>query len=75
MGKVLSKLMHSLITCILQLKICNPCFWFNRYISSDCDSLDVMFKDMRYEKTPEEVTADALNAGNSSGYCIILLIN
>ncbi|CAH1429435.1 unnamed protein product [Lactuca virosa] len=35
----------------------------NGYISSDCDSLDVMFKDMRYEKTPEEVTADALNAG------------
>ncbi|GKA77952.1 beta-xylosidase/alpha-L-arabinofuranosidase 2-like protein [Tanacetum coccineum] len=35
----------------------------NGYISSDCDSLEVMFKDQRWAKTPEEVTADALNAG------------
>ncbi|KAI3827803.1 hypothetical protein L1987_01887 [Smallanthus sonchifolius] len=35
----------------------------NGYISSDCDSLQVMFKDQRWAKTPEQVTADALNAG------------
>ncbi|KAK9073944.1 hypothetical protein SSX86_006538 [Deinandra increscens subsp. villosa] len=35
----------------------------NGYISSDCDSLEVMFKDQRWEKTPEQVAADALNAG------------
>ncbi|XP_076933812.1 beta-xylosidase/alpha-L-arabinofuranosidase 1-like [Bidens hawaiensis] len=35
----------------------------NGYISSDCDSLHVMFRDQRWAKTPEEVTADALNAG------------
>ncbi|XP_024960348.1 beta-xylosidase/alpha-L-arabinofuranosidase 2-like [Cynara cardunculus var. scolymus] len=35
----------------------------NGYISSDCDSLHVMFKDQRWAEYPEEVTADALNAG------------
>ncbi|XP_024960472.1 beta-xylosidase/alpha-L-arabinofuranosidase 2-like [Cynara cardunculus var. scolymus] len=35
----------------------------NGYISSDCDSLIIMFKDQRWAKTPEEVTADALIAG------------
>ncbi|XP_024960484.1 beta-xylosidase/alpha-L-arabinofuranosidase 2-like isoform X2 [Cynara cardunculus var. scolymus] len=35
----------------------------NGYISSDCDSLQVMFKDQHWAKTPEEVTADALQAG------------
>ncbi|KAK9073941.1 hypothetical protein SSX86_006535 [Deinandra increscens subsp. villosa] len=35
----------------------------NGYISSDCDSLQVMFRDQRWAKTPEEVAADALNAG------------
>ncbi|KAI3690072.1 hypothetical protein L2E82_48047 [Cichorium intybus] len=35
----------------------------NGYVSSDCDSLDVMLKSQHWEKTPEEVAADALNAG------------
>ncbi|KAM0031610.1 putative glycosidase [Helianthus debilis subsp. tardiflorus] len=35
----------------------------NGYISSDCDSLEVMFNDQKWEKTPEQVAADALNAG------------
>ncbi|XP_076917758.1 beta-xylosidase/alpha-L-arabinofuranosidase 2-like [Bidens hawaiensis] len=35
----------------------------NGYISSDCDSLEVMMKDQKWAKTPEEVAADALNAG------------
>ncbi|KAF5771941.1 putative glycosidase [Helianthus annuus] len=35
----------------------------NGYISSDCDSVEVMFRNQKYAKTPEEATADALNAG------------
>ncbi|KAJ9552104.1 hypothetical protein OSB04_016149 [Centaurea solstitialis] len=35
----------------------------NGYISSDCDSLQVIYDYQRYAKTPEEVTADALEAG------------
>ncbi|XP_023750732.1 beta-xylosidase/alpha-L-arabinofuranosidase 2 [Lactuca sativa] len=35
----------------------------NGYISSDCDSLQFMFEDQHWRKTPEEVTADALHAG------------
>ncbi|KAD6454369.1 hypothetical protein E3N88_09075 [Mikania micrantha] len=35
----------------------------NGYISSDCDSLRVMFEVQRWAKTPEQVAADALNAG------------
>ncbi|KAL7594284.1 hypothetical protein Lser_V15G30097 [Lactuca serriola] len=35
----------------------------NGYISSDCDSLDVMLTSHHWEKTPEEIAADALNAG------------
>lgn len=35
-----------------------------RYVSSDCDSLDVMLTSHHWEKTPEEIAADALNAGN-----------
>ncbi|XP_071736901.1 beta-xylosidase/alpha-L-arabinofuranosidase 2-like isoform X2 [Rutidosis leptorrhynchoides] len=35
----------------------------NGYISSDCDSLLVMFRSQNWAKTPEEVAADALHAG------------
>ncbi|KAJ0743917.1 putative glycosidase [Helianthus annuus] len=35
----------------------------NGYISSDCDSLDVMFKNQHWENTPEKIVADALKAG------------
>ncbi|XP_071715668.1 beta-xylosidase/alpha-L-arabinofuranosidase 2-like [Rutidosis leptorrhynchoides] len=35
----------------------------NGYISSDCDSLDVMLNSQHWETTPEKVAADALNAG------------
>ncbi|KAM0025524.1 putative glycosidase [Helianthus debilis subsp. tardiflorus] len=35
----------------------------NGYISSDCDSLDVMFKNQHWENTPEKIAADALKAG------------
>ncbi|MFS8030369.1 putative glycosidase [Helianthus anomalus] len=35
----------------------------NGYISSDCDSLDTMFNSQHWAKTPEQVAADALNAG------------
>nr|XP_043606490.1 beta-xylosidase/alpha-L-arabinofuranosidase 1-like isoform X2 [Erigeron canadensis]XP_043606492.1 beta-xylosidase/alpha-L-arabinofuranosidase 1-like isoform X2 [Erigeron canadensis] len=35
----------------------------NGYISSDCDSLDVMFRSQHWAQTPEEIAADALNAG------------
>ncbi|PWA65680.1 glycosyl hydrolase family protein [Artemisia annua] len=35
----------------------------NGYISSDCDSLDIMFNAQHRAKTPAEVAADALNAG------------
>ncbi|KAK9071025.1 hypothetical protein SSX86_009593 [Deinandra increscens subsp. villosa] len=35
----------------------------NGYISSDCDSLDVMFKNQHWENTPEKIAADALIAG------------
>lgn len=34
-----------------------------RYISSDCDSLEVMFDSQHYTRTPEETAADALKAG------------
>lgn len=35
----------------------------NGYISSDCDSLDVMFKSQQYTKTPQETAAISLTAG------------
>nr|XP_043630640.1 beta-xylosidase/alpha-L-arabinofuranosidase 1-like [Erigeron canadensis] len=35
----------------------------NGYISSDCDSLQVIFRDQNWTKTPEEVAAHALHAG------------
>nr|GEX27048.1 beta-xylosidase/alpha-L-arabinofuranosidase 2 [Tanacetum cinerariifolium] len=35
----------------------------NGYISSDCDSLDIMFNAQHWAKTPAEVAVDALNAG------------
>ncbi|KAL1812164.1 hypothetical protein ACET3Z_022229 [Daucus carota] len=35
----------------------------NGYISSDCDSLEVMFDSQHYTRTPEETAADALKAG------------
>ncbi|KAL4565254.1 hypothetical protein LXL04_029340 [Taraxacum kok-saghyz] len=35
----------------------------NGYVSSDCDSLDVMLTAHHWEKTPEKIAADALNAG------------
>ncbi|KAJ9552176.1 hypothetical protein OSB04_016221 [Centaurea solstitialis] len=35
----------------------------NGYISSDCDSVEVMYKDQHWAKSPEQVTADALEAG------------
>lgn len=38
-------------------------FGFYRYISSDCDSLDVMFNSQHYTKTPQETAAIAIKAG------------
>ncbi|KAL1831789.1 beta-xylosidase/alpha-L-arabinofuranosidase 2 [Daucus carota subsp. sativus] len=35
----------------------------NGYISSDCDSLDVMFNSQHYTKTPQETAAIAIKAG------------
>ncbi|XP_059651108.1 beta-xylosidase/alpha-L-arabinofuranosidase 2-like [Cornus florida] len=35
----------------------------NGYIVSDCDSVDVYFKDQNYTKTPEEAAALAINSG------------
>nr|GEZ31549.1 beta-xylosidase/alpha-L-arabinofuranosidase 2-like [Tanacetum cinerariifolium] len=35
----------------------------NGYISSDCDSLDIMFNAQHWAKTPAEVAVGALNAG------------
>ncbi|KAM7478943.1 hypothetical protein LguiA_027156 [Lonicera macranthoides] len=35
----------------------------NGYISSDCDSLDVIFKSQKYTKTPEETAALAILSG------------
>ncbi|KAK1359288.1 Beta-xylosidase/alpha-L-arabinofuranosidase 1 [Heracleum sosnowskyi] len=35
----------------------------NGYISSDCDSLEVMFDEQHYTRTPEETAAIALKAG------------
>lgn len=35
-----------------------------RYIVSDCDSVDVLFNDQHYTKTPEEAAAVSILAGN-----------
>lgn len=34
-----------------------------RYIVSDCDSVDVLFKSQHYTKTPEEAAAISILAG------------
>lgn len=34
-----------------------------RYIVSDCDSVDVLFTDQHYTKSPEEAAAVTINAG------------
>ena len=34
-----------------------------RYIVSDCDSVDVLFKNQHYTKTPEEAAAKSILAG------------
>lgn len=39
--------------------MCGVC----RYIVSDCDSLDVLFKNQHYTKTPEEAAAKSIIAG------------
>jgi hypothetical protein len=36
---------------------------FFRYIVSDCDSVDVLFTDQHYTKSPEEAAAVTINAG------------
>ncbi|GER52132.1 beta xylosidase [Striga asiatica] len=39
-------------------------FWArNRYIVSDCDSVDVFFRQQHYTRTPEEAAAVAIKAG------------
>jgi beta-D-xylosidase 4 len=35
-----------------------------RYIVSDCDSVEVLFKDQHYTKTPEEAAAKTILSGN-----------
>lgn len=35
-----------------------------RYIVTDCDSIDVYFKNQHYTKTPEEAAAKAILAGD-----------
>jgi len=37
-----------------------------RYIVSDCDSVDVLFKNQHYTKTPEEAAAKSILAGKLS---------
>ena len=39
--------------------MCGVC----RYIVSDCDSVEVLFKDQHYTKTPEEAAAQTILAG------------
>jgi hypothetical protein len=34
-----------------------------RYVVSDCDSVDVLFTDQHYTKSPEEAAAVTINAG------------
>ena len=38
-------------------------FFLIRYIVSDCDSVDVLYKNQHYTKTPEEAAAISINAG------------
>lgn len=41
-------------------------FLLYRYIVTDCDSLDVMFKDQKFlDDMPEDAVAQALRAGRS----------
>ena len=39
-----------------------------RYIVSDCDSVDVFYKNQHYTKTPEEAAAKAILAGESASF-------
>jgi hypothetical protein len=34
-----------------------------RYISSDCDSVDVLYNNQHYTKTPEDAAAISIKAG------------
>lgn len=39
-----------------------PC----RYISSDCDSVDVLYNNQHYTKTPEDAAAISIKAGTAN---------
>jgi hypothetical protein len=38
-----------------------------RYISSDCDSVDVLYNKQHYTKTPEEAAAITIKSGSFVG--------
>jgi hypothetical protein len=38
-------------------------WFFCRYISSDCDSVDVLYNNQHYTKTPEDAAAISIKAG------------
>lgn len=42
-----------------------------RYIVSDCDSVDVLFKSQHYTKTPEEAAAKSILAGKLNSHIFI----
>lgn len=51
--------------CLLTFKVKRfVIYWVCRYIVSDCDSVEVLFDDQHYTKTPEEAVAKAILAGS-----------
>jgi hypothetical protein len=40
-----------------------------RYISSDCDSVDVLYNNQHYTKTPEDAAAISIKAGTPNQPC------
>lgn len=49
-------------------------FLLYRYIVTDCDSLEVMFKDQKFlDDMPEDAVAQALRAGKSFTYFHIIV--
>jgi beta-D-xylosidase 4 len=46
-----------------QVKFLIPYDFLNRYIVSDCDSVEVYYNAIHYTKTPEDAVALALKAG------------
>lgn len=45
-----------------------------RYITSDCDAVNVLHVEQRYAKTPEDAVADALKSGIVTlSFCLAIL--